>query len=362
MHIHIPTTTFKEIIDLISRVSTKHATLPILQCVLIETDGDTIRLRGTNLEIGIEGTIPVKVTTPGSVAVAASVLLQTVSLITQDEFELEVHDDVAHIKTKTSKTTIATQNPQDFPQIPHIDGEGQKIHGKNFAYGIKTAAFAAAQNAIKPELGSVYIFQKKEQTLTFVATDSFRLVEKTLSMPSVILSQGILIPARNALEIARIADVFTVDPTITINENQCVLTWPNIMVTTRLIAGTFPDYQQIIPKEFSTHVTLLVQDLVNTLKKTSIFLNKFSQLTVSVASGMLTLASKGDVGTTEEGITVAQEGGDITLSLNQRYIQDILGNITDDSLTIHFTGIGRPIVIEGVYDKSLRYLVMPMNR
>ena len=76
MHIHIPTQSFKEILDLTSRVSTKHATLPVLQCVLIETGEETIILRGTNLEIGIEGTIPAKVTKPGSVAIAASVLLR----------------------------------------------------------------------------------------------------------------------------------------------------------------------------------------------------------------------------------------------------------------------------------------------
>lgn len=86
------------------------------------------------------------------------------------------------------------------------------------------------------------------------------------------------------------------------------------------------------------------------------------QLTVTLSGNKLTLAAKSDSGTTMETIPVVTDGDDITLSFNQRYIQEILPHITDDSITIHFAGIGRPIVIEGVHDRSLRYLVMPMNK
>lgn len=363
MHIHIKTQDLREILEIVSRVSTKHPTLPILQCVYLEAkEGGNIIFKATNLEIGVEGSLKGKVEKIGTIAVPAHILLQTISLITHNEVALIAEIGTLTITTKTSKTSIATQSADDFPNLPSIEGEAHSISGKNFAYGIKTVAFAASQNSIKPELGCVYIHQKKENTLTFVATDSFRLAEKTVPMASIVLSNHILIPAKNALELARLAESMNTDPKLTISENQCVLTWDTIQITSRSIVGSFPDYNQIMPKEFTSHATILVQDVVNALRRTNVFLNKFLQLSLALTQGTLHLSSKGDTGMTEDAIIVAQEGTDIAISVNQKYLQDILSSITDDSLTIHFTGIGRPMVIEGVYDKSLRYLVMPMNR
>ena len=87
------------------------------------------------------------------------------------------------------------------------------------------------------------------------------------------------------------------------------------------------------------------------------------QLTVVVDTESLTLsAQSGEVGTTTESLHAATEGDAITLNFNQRYIAEVLPHITDDSITLHFAGVGRPMVIESVHDKSMRYLVMPMNK
>ena len=127
--------------------------------------------------------------------------------------------------------------------------------------------------------------------------------------------------------------------------------------------GTFPDYQQIIPKEYSTHVTLLKQDLVNAFKRSSVFLNKFQQVTLNIGENDLTLTTNnGELGTATESIKASTEGEDLTLSFNQRYLSDCLTHFADESITLHFAGIGRPLVITGVNDSSTRYLVMPMNK
>ena len=148
-----------------------------------------------------------------------------------------------------------------------------------------------------------------------------------------------------------------------INENQCALVAGDIYITSRLISGTFPDYEQIIPKEYKTHTTLLTSDLAQALKKTNIFLNKFMQLTLTISGGTFTLsAQSGDAGATTESIQAHVEGEDITLNFNQRYIHEVMAHIHDESILLKCAGIGRPMVIENVHDKSLRYLVMPMNK
>lgn len=364
MHTVISYEKYKEILEVVSKICVKNPSLPILQNILIEAKDGVMTCRATNLEIGIEGKIEdIKIIEPGIVLVNANTLLQTISLIKQKEVELQTEEGVLVIKAGKSKTKLKTIPYEDFPPIPSLEGDGITIIPKQIAYGIKTAAFAASQNAIKPELGCVYIYQKRENSLTFVATDSFRLIEKTVLMQGFVFSNKILIPYKNALEIARIMDLYgDEDISLYIHEDQCSIISKKIKVISRLIAGNFPDYEQIIPKEYMTHTTLLVSDLLFALKKTNIFLNKFSQLTLSISNGVLTLLSKGDDGTTEEQIPISQEGNDITISVNQKYLQEVLSHITDDSIIIHFTGLGRPMVLEGVYDKSLRYLVMPMNR
>ncbi len=364
MHITLETKKIQSILEIVSKVSTKHVTLPVLQCVLLEVKNKTLFIRATNLEIGIEGNIKIDSDEEGVIAIPAHILLQTINLITQPTITLIVDDGVLYVESKSSKTEIKGVDVSDFPNIPKISGTPLRINGSLFALGIKTTAFTASQSSIKPELGSVYIYQKQEHSLTFVATDSFRLMEKTVAQKNIILDESILIPYKNALELARVAELKNNDDIeLYINENQCALVTDEIYITSRLISGTFPDYKQIIPKEYKTTATLLTNDIALALKKTSIFLNKFMQLTVTISKGSFTLsAQSGDAGATTESIQSNIEGEDITLNFNQRYINEVIPHLTDDSIIIRCAGIGRPMIIENAHNKSLQYLVMPMNK
>ncbi len=364
MHVTITRELFLDRLELAGKVSTKHATLPVLQCVLLEADSSLLTIKATNLEIGIESQIAVTVIEPGAIAVPASTLTQTIQYMSQKEVTLRVEDGVLVVEGADSETTIKSIPYEEFPTIPKISSRGQIINRSLFALGIKTVSFAASVSSIKPELGSVYVYQKKEHSLTFVATDSFRLMEKTVPQKGVIMDNTILIPQKNALEIARVCDVRDSDPEFRVNDNQCSLSFPDgVYITSRLTTGSFPDYNQIIPKEYCSHSTLLKNDLAHAFKKTNIFLNKFLQVTLHVTQLSLTVsANSGEIGTTTESVKATTEGDDLTLSFNQRYLQEPLQHLVDDSIVMHFAGIGRPLVITGVTDQSLRYLVMPMNK
>ncbi len=364
MHVTIERELLLDRLELVGKISTKHVSLPVLQCVLLETKGNTLTLKATNLEIGIESSVDVKTIEDGTVAVPAGTLTQTVQYMSQKEITLRAEEGVLVVEGSGSETNIKVIPHEEFPTIPKIEAPGQTLNKSLFALGIKTASFAASQSSIKPELGSVYILQKKEHSLTFVSTDSFRLMEKTVPQKGVILEDSILIPQKNAIELARVCDVRDGEPEFRVNENQCALSFPDgVYITSRLTAGSFPDYNQIIPKEYSTHSTLLKNDLAHSFKKTSIFLNKFMQVTLHVTQGSVTVSSNsGDVGTTTESVSAQTEGEDLTVSFNQRYVSEPLSHIAGDSIVMHFAGLGRPLVIQGVNDESLRYLVMPMNK
>lgn len=351
-------------LELVGKVSTKHITLPVLQCVLIEAKDGQVTLRATNLEIAIEASLNASVEESGVVAVPASTLLQTVNLTSQKTITLSLSDNSLEVGVAGSVTQIKSVPYEEFPSIPKVSGSGQVINGSLFSLGIKSVAFAASLSSIKPELGSVNVFQKKEHSLTFVATDSFRLFEKTVPQKGVVLEDSVLIPQKNAIEMARVCDTVGGDPNMLVNDHQLVLVFSDgVVVTSRLVSGNFPDYEQIIPKEYSTHSTLLKDDLSHAFKKTNIFLNKFFQVSLSFTKDSVTVsAGNNDIGSTTESIRATSTGDELSLSFNQRYISEALPHFSDDSIVMNLAGIGRPMVIKGVNDTSSRYLVMPMNK
>lgn len=364
MNITISRETLLDRLDLAGKICTKQTLLPVLQCVLLEVKENILTIRSTNLEIGIELSVNVESKKDGIVAVPASTLTQTIQHMSQKDVTLYVEDNILIVESEGSKTNIKSIPHEEFPNIPKIEESGQVVNKTLFSLGIKTASFAASLSSIKPELGSVYILQKKEHSLTFVCTDSFRLMEKTVPQKNFILKDSILIPQKNALELARVCDIRQGDPEFSVNENQCSLLFPDgVYITSRLTSGSFPDYEQIIPKEYSTHSTLLKNDLSHAFKKTNIFLNKFMQVTLNVnEKSIIVSANSGDVGKTTESVLSKTTGDDLMVSFNQRYISEPLSHIVDDSIVMSFAGIGRPLVIKGVNDSSLRYLVMPMNK
>jgi len=364
MKIHTSHKHILNTLELVSRISVKHATLPVLQCIVIEARNNTITAKATNLELNIEMIIEGKIEEEGVIAIPTQTLLQSLQYATHKDVLIEKQNDVAVIVCGKGLTKINLHAIDEFPVIQKIKQEGVVIDGRQFVNGIKTVAIAASQTSIKPELGSVFIQQKKEHSLTFVATDSFRLMEKTVPQKGVILDQSIMIPVKNALELSRVIDVVDENPVMIITDTQCALVFSSgVYISSRLVSGVFPDYQQIIPKEFSTHVSVVKQDIILLLKKTQVFLNKFMQVSIIVKGNILEATSQnGEVGTVTDEVVINTHGEDIMLNFNHRYLLDPLQFIYDDTLLMHFAGIGRPLVIEGNSDKSVRYLVMPMNR
>ncbi len=351
-------------LELVGRVSAKNPTLPILQCVRLRTKEGRMVIEATNLEINVAIDLEVKVTEEGEVAVPAQVFLQSIQQIGQPEIVLRVEEQTLQMETSHSTTSIKVFATDEFPTINKLEKNKLITNGAMFALGIKSVAFAASNTSIKPELGSVYVQQKKEHSLTFVATDSFRLMEKTVPQKGLVIDSSFMIPAKNALELARVCDVVGEDPELLLDENQCALQFATgVYISSRLVNGSFPDYQQIIPKEFVSYATVLKDDLQKTLKKTSIFLNKFRQVSLALTTKNVTITSQNnDVGHITDTIKSEVEGDELILSFNQQYLVEPLSSIQDDSLKLSFAGIGRAVIIEGVTDKSCRYLVMPMNK
>jgi DNA polymerase-3 subunit beta len=350
------------------RATGKNLTLPILSSLLFSISESKLILRSTNLSLGIEIEIPLnsKNEEKGSFAIPGGLFSQYLGSITNEQnIELDFNNSVLTLKTKKNKTVFKTLPVEDFPTIPVVDNsQSVVLPVKKLVEGIKSVYYSSSLSEIKPEISSVYIYSDNDSVI-FVSTDSFRLAEKRIKNKNSVDIGGVIIPFKNILEIIRILNDFDGDITINYNKNQISFTIGGLYLTSRLVDGIFPDYKQIIPKNHTTDVTVLKQDLLTALKVSNIFRDKFNQITLVVdsKSKSFTLISKNsDVGENVTSIDATINGDDIEVNFNFKYIIDCFQSINDDSITISFTQPNKPVIIKGVTDQLFTYLVMPMNR
>jgi len=350
-----------------NRVTGKNVSLPVLQCILLEAKENQLIIKATNLDIGIEITVPVRVTEEGVVAVPGDILGRFLAHIPDDSVVFSTNDSGVSVVTQSGSTTINTVDHEDFPTLPKItDGSTFTISSEKLITGLQSVVYASAYSSMKPELASVYITPSTDnQSLVFVATDSFRLAEKYIEVKNISDFEYILIPARNALEIVRLFEGKECDVQIRIDEGQIALVSEGMYVTSRTVDGTFPDYKQIIPTQFVADVTVLKKDLLNSIKRATIFTDKFNKIIFSVLPKKKTFkitTRNNDIGESVNNIDGAINGDDMEITFNHKYIVDGFQSIEDDSTILQFSGEGKPMVMKGVTDTSFTYLVMPMNQ
>ena len=355
----------KSVISQVERVTGKNLTLPVLNSILLIASGKSLKLRATNLSLGIEIEIPAKIEKEGVVAISGSVLAGIFSNVFDiGNVLLESEDGNLLIKTKKSRIKLKGQPHDDFPTIPTVSGTTLEIEAKKLGDGIKSVYYSSSVSDIKPEISSVYIYSN-EENLVFVSTDSFRLAEKKVKIKGVPEIPGILIPFKNIPEVLRVFGELAGTLKVCFNKNQISFSADNIYLTSRVIDGVFPDYRQIIPKESKTEAVVLKQDLLNALKLSNIFSDKFNQINLSVKPKErifeLTSANH-DIGENKTVLDAAVSGENVELGFNYKYFLDCFASITTDSLSIKLAGANRPIVISGISDNSFTYLIMPMNR
>jgi DNA polymerase III subunit beta len=348
------------------RVVSKNPSLPVLSCLIIETDKDQIFIKATNLEIGLKIKVPAKIFNSGSVAIPSGIFTSYLSNLGSEEHLLiEKIENILLVSGNKSETKINTLSPEDFPSIPDtVSTKTTKISSKELLEGLKSVWYASSITSMKPELSSVYIYPAGNE-LYFVATDSFRLAEKKIQIKTDTF-ESVLIPQKNVTEIIKIFD--DLDEKISINFEDEKVSFESdsgIYLISRVIDGNFPDYKQIIPKESKTEVTVLKNDIQNSLKIANLFSDNFNQIKfmINVEDNIFEMISKNsEKGETRNSVSGSIKGESLEINFNQRYINESFASIESESLTMFFNGNGKPMVIKSSRDSSFQYLVMPLNK
>jgi len=366
MNISIEKKIFSEAVHISTRFAErKNATLPALSAILIVAGDEGIKMRATNLETGIDLKLEGERKSNGVVAIPATILQQIASSLTQDgKIVLEHMGDIVSISSGMGKSSIKTIPYNDFPSIPFPENPKNRIviSGVLLKNLFTTIASCASASTVRPELASIYL-SIEGGVLTAVATDSFRLAEKKVPLTNNGTQGKFLIPAKNALDIAQALP--DDDVIMSFDEHQCAFVSTGGMLVSRLTNAVYPDYRQIIPKESIVEAVVLRKDFESALKRTTIFSDSFQKIRISFdpkKNHLLLFARNADIGESSETLSARIFGSALDLSFNHRYLSAVFSLTGAESLSLTAAGIGRPLIIKGIGDTSLLYLVSPMNQ
>ncbi len=354
---------FIKAVQQVSRARSKTQSQQSLQDIHIEVINHLLTLRATNLELFCEKSIPVKGILNGACLLQGETLLRIISTFNTKDITLtcEIVDGVFTITTEKGVIEIKTTPYEDFPTLPLQGDHIGSLPRESINTLLREVSFCSATTDIKPEISSIFIYTK-DDLIYSVATDSYRLAEKTIPNNKD-LDFSFLIPQKHIGEILQIIN--DEEGELMMSKNQSILTLSGATLTLSLhtITGNFPDYRQLFPKEYTTKVTLIKEELQKALLLTTFFNEQYSQVECIFTEDKCTVHSKSEkVGQVTHTIKANKEGEDIEVKYNNKFFIEVLPHLEGDVVSCMFTTPNKPVFIQSKQDITFIYLLMPLNR
>ena len=333
------------------------ATIPILSGIKINLTEDELLLTGSNTDISIEIKIPVSedltVASTGSIVLPARFFSEIIRRLPGKEFSLEVKESFqTQIISENSEFTINGLDANNYPRLPEIPDESSfVISGKTFREIINETQFAVATQESRLVLTGVH-FTFSPDKIHAVATDSHRLSSRALTLENGPQAKtDLIIPGKSLLELARI--IGETDPEIKVcpGENQVLFEIGNILFYSRLLEGSYPDTERLIPTDSTTTVEFDLMELSSALDRASLLThagrNNVVDLTLDTEKQSAKLSGESaEIGNVEEDVSFKKlDGNNLKISFNPDYLRDALKASVTDSVIMDFTQPLRPFTV-----------------
>jgi DNA polymerase-3 subunit beta len=361
-------------LGIVSRAVSPRSTLPVLSNVLVASDEGRLRLSATNLELGITCWIGAKIEEEGSTTVPARTFVDLVATLPQEQVSLNLTTatQTLNVRCGASNTDIKCIDAQEFPPLPVPEMDGAiLLNVADFKDMINQVVFAASVDEARPVLMGVLV-TVENNNVTMAAADGFRLsVRKgTLSQPA---PQPVtaIIPARALGELARVASdgneiISMVMPK---GRGQVIFRMKEVEVVSQLIDGTFPDYQQIIPRSYKSRTILSTPALLKACKQAEIFAREGSnvaRLDIKSAGdlepGAVEISAQSEeTGSNETVVAATIEGVGLLIAFNVKYMREVLEVIKSPNVALETSAANAPGVIRPVGDDAFLHVIMPMH-
>lgn len=348
--------------------------LPVLANVLLETDDSRLKLSATNLELSITMWIGAKVEQAGSITLPAKTFSELVNNLSRErvDLRLDATTHTMHLRCGIQTSNIRGIDADEFPPINHNEQANFTVEGRGLREMIVQTAFAAAKEQNRPILTGVYM-QMESKQMTLAAADGYRLAVRTAGIEEEFSEkQDMVIPARTMTEVSRIIeDEQEVGISLPTERNSVTFFIPNILVSSQLLEGRFPDFAAIIPRSYITSTTMYTNDLLIVCQRAEIFARdnaNSANLHVKPAqnpgepSEVLIVGKSAERGDSEGMLDASAEGEPLDISFNIRYLIDVLRVIKEERVVFESNGPENPGVLRPESREDFTHVIMPMSK
>jgi DNA polymerase-3 subunit beta len=347
-----------------SAVSNK-STLPILGNLLFEVSKDGVDILGTDLEIGLKVRVEAEIVNPGFVTIPAKKLSEIIREC--PDGEIEISSDANHrVLIQSGKTSfkIVGLAKDEYPNLPILkEDKGINIPSIALLEMIHKAAISVSNDDTRHILNGA-LFQIEGNEARMISTDSHRLTYVKRVLEEKHAKHQAIVPHKAMAELQKILDSSSDPVKVNFSDNQIFFEKGSVMLVSRVIDGTYPNYDQVIPKKNDQIMTTDTDSLLKAVRRVGILASeKSSPVKMTLKGPSLTIQSNTpDLGEAEEELEVAYSGNDMTVAYNARYLQDCLKVMGSAKVEVRLSSPLNPalLVPEGG-DGSYLYVVMPMR-
>ncbi|MCK5174018.1 MAG: DNA polymerase III subunit beta, partial [Planctomycetes bacterium] len=279
--------------------------------------------------------------------------------------EREAVEATVHIKGADSHFTIYGHDAVQYPAVPGFDGEADiEVSLGALQEGIELSVFAAAKESTRYALNGV-LWEVKGKKLTLVATDGRRLAKSIVNLDSAaadkLSQERTIVPAKTMLLLDKIGAEAGAKVSVKLVENQIVIACDQIVVSSNLVEGNFPKYDDIIPRDNDKKITLSTEAVLSAVKRAALLANEDSKgIKVRAEKGMMVFSSRApETGDAQIEMSIDYSGGPIEIGFNPQFLVDVLRVIKADEFTLELGDADRPGLIKS--GGNFLYIVMPVN-
>ena len=349
-------------INIAQRGISSRTTLQILDGILIETMKDKIKLTATDLEISIETFVNCEIIEEGSIVVNSRIFGDIIKKLPDANINIEIINNNINIKCENSEFNIIGNPGDDYPDLPIVIEQDSFILPKDlFKNAIKQTVFATTQDETRPSLTGV-LLEIKDNMISFVSLDGYRLALRKIPTNSNI-NLKIIIPGRSLNELNKILEDREEDITISAAPGQVIFNIGDTIVYSRLLEGQFFNYKDIMRKDHKTKVLVNKKDFQHALERASLLAKeeKANLIRLNVIDNNIIIRSNSEIGDVYEKLISTQDGENLNIAFNSRYILEGIKIIDAEELELNFMGSLNPCIINAVDDESYTYLVLPVR-
>jgi DNA polymerase-3 subunit beta len=368
------TETFGRKLQLVSRGVSARSTIQLLGGILLEAQGEELKLSATNMEISIQTSSPAEVEGEGRVVIPARIFNDIVRSLPGGEFTLghDVSEGMVRLAAGENEYRIRTFAADDYPQLPKFPEEGVfRMPGQSLVETVEKVSRSYSRDETRPVLTGILI-SFEDSRVRMVTTDSYRLSIKETELATAPFDgpKEAIIPARAMQEVSRIfsgSDEGSIE--VSLSENQALFRIGDVVFGTRLIDGNFPEYRRLLPSGFEREIAVSREKLIETLRRVNLFAARQTPpvpVSLSFSEGAVEVIVKnGEVGDAHERLEASSED-EFLISFNPSYLLDGVSAIDSDEVVFKLNEALKPGLIvpqangdEG--EPDFLYLIMPMR-